>query len=454
MTQALDTLSRQSCASILSRAQGSRVVIQDFTPLAESLEWTLGQRYLSERGSLAFLSDRIPVPYAINNTGAMSTGAAEVLFTSLATAESEEEHSNDILVLELGVGLGLFARFFLDAFHDLCDRYHKDYYDRLTYVVADHSEQMLIDVARRGVLAGHPGRYVLRVVDALAPQAPHGLTPALELGRRLRAVFLNYVLDCLPPAILRATDDGLQQLSVRLCLSRDVLLQDYTSRSPQELAGLASSTDPDGRRQILELFGLFSSEYEYFPLDVNSLPHAEFVARFTRAQKGAVIYNYGAMQSVDQLLALLSDRGFVLVNDYGYVGDVATDELEHQRFSHTTAVGLNFPMLKAYFGESGRYDWIEPQEDSGQIYSRLLGRRIAPEVTSCFRDRFGKVAWDWPNEPVQKARQLASQMRCEVAATAYRVSLERQPNNWLLQGEVANHCFPGHVTVPFREDCR
>jgi hypothetical protein len=36
---------------ILTNAQDSRPVVQDFVPLADSLEWELGQQYLRDRGA-------------------------------------------------------------------------------------------------------------------------------------------------------------------------------------------------------------------------------------------------------------------------------------------------------------------------------------------------------------------------------------------------------------------
>ena len=44
--------------SVLLKSQSNRDVIQDFVPLAESLEWDLGQQYLRERGNKAFISRR------------------------------------------------------------------------------------------------------------------------------------------------------------------------------------------------------------------------------------------------------------------------------------------------------------------------------------------------------------------------------------------------------------
>src|SRR6516164_3742966 len=78
-----------SPAGILAHAQASREVIQDFVPLSESLEWRLGQEYLRQRGNKAFLSDAHPVPFVINNDGALSQAAADTFFASLAAAEKE-----------------------------------------------------------------------------------------------------------------------------------------------------------------------------------------------------------------------------------------------------------------------------------------------------------------------------------------------------------------------------
>ena len=132
---------------------------------------------------------------------------------------------DEIFVLELGIGVGLFARFFLDRFRELCRDAGKDWYDRLTYIAADRSERMLLDVLRHGVLGDHPGRCRVRQVDALAPEraiAGDALFGGKPLA--LRAVFLNYLLDCLPAAVLQLEDDAVRQLCVRTCVARNVNL--------------------------------------------------------------------------------------------------------------------------------------------------------------------------------------------------------------------------------------
>ncbi len=84
-------------------------------PLAESIEWNLGQEYLRQRGTAAFLADAMPVPFIVNNDGTLSQHAAEVLFANLRDAEAKGP-LEEIFVLEIGIGVGLFARYFTNAF--------------------------------------------------------------------------------------------------------------------------------------------------------------------------------------------------------------------------------------------------------------------------------------------------------------------------------------------------
>jgi tetratricopeptide (TPR) repeat protein len=428
-----------SPAALLARAQASREVIQDFVPLSESLEWRLGQEYLRQRGNKAFLSDAHPVPFVINNDGALSQAAADVLFAALTAAELDGPLPAELFVLELGIGVGLFARYFLDAFRDLCDTHHKDYYGPLTYLAADRSERMLRDVARHGVLAHHPGRYRLRLVDALdpAPLARDLLFRGLP-GKPLRAVFLNYLLDCLPAASLEFDGAAVRQLCVRTCVARNVRLEDYTDLTARQLAERAKQGGPRAEADLLEAYGLFASEYDYRPVDLAGLPYGAFAAEYARRTSRRLLHSWGAIQALERLLELVDERGFVLANDYGQTQVTHADEFEHQRFSLATFVGVNFPLLKAYFGEGGRCEFLEPSEGEGRgIHARLLGRHFAPAVRQRFEERFGGAAQTQLLEPVLRARECARVGRFELAAGSYREALKGQPWNWVLLNEVA-----------------
>ncbi len=121
---------RPGALTILAQAQEGRSLIEDFVPLADSLEFDLGQQYWRERGSQAFIGDATPVPYAINNEGSLSRRTAELFFASLVESEKTQPLEPLLYVLELGIGVGLFARFFLDALQEICAREAKDYYRR------------------------------------------------------------------------------------------------------------------------------------------------------------------------------------------------------------------------------------------------------------------------------------------------------------------------------------
>jgi tetratricopeptide (TPR) repeat protein len=424
---------------VLAQAQADRRVIQDFCPLADSIEWNLGQRYLHERGSGAFLGDASPVPYVVNNDGTLSRHAAHVTFAAVQAAEQAGTLERDIFVLELGIGVGLFARLFLDTFRDLCDQHKKNYYDRLTYIAGDRSVPMLRDACRHGVFANHPGRYLLRLIDALQPEEALLQDVALrgQGPQPLRAVFLNYLLDCLPAAVLDVQENEVKQLCVRTCLARAADLEELTPLTLPQLAQRAGSAEPQDQRDLLEAYGLFASEYDYRPVDPATIPYGDFALQFARTVSRRVLHNWGALRCLERLLALLRPDGFILVNDYGQTVTAVLEDYEHQRFSHATFTGINFPLLHAYFGEGKRCQYREPPGESESIHSRLLAPEPAFETTLCFSERFGKPAADHAHEPLQQARGWAQVGRFEAAATHYAQALERQPGNWVLLNEVA-----------------
>src|SRR5262249_15315815 len=108
---------------------------------------------------------------------------------------------------------------------------------------------------------------------------------------------------------------------------------------------------------------------------------------------------------------------------------------EHQRFSHATFVGINFPLLKAYF--AGKCQWLEPREDSGRIHSRLLGLGVAEATAGPFAGKFSKAGHGGLQMPGKPGPGNLQAGRFEAAVAAYHAALERQPFNWILMNEIA-----------------
>jgi hypothetical protein len=240
-------------------------ILQDFRPLHESLEWELSGAYYEQAGASAFTGGAVPFPATSN--GDLSQSAAAVLFASV---EAEASGDQPIRCLELGPGSGLFAKLLLDSFKRRCREQGRDYYDRLTLVLADRSQAMLDAIEAHRLLAEHEGRYELLHSDPERPaQAAAG--PAA-----LHAVFLNYVLDSLPASVLRRTEHGIEQLYVRICLERDATLSDYTPLTLErvvELAAARGGPRPQaGSHPLADLYPALVIDARYEPVAPMSCP--------------------------------------------------------------------------------------------------------------------------------------------------------------------------------------
>jgi tetratricopeptide (TPR) repeat protein len=254
--------------------------------------------------------------------------------------------------------------------------------------------------------------------------------------RPLRAVFLNYLLDCLPATVLEVEGPEVRELCVRTCLARGVHLEDHTDLSLDQLRDRAELADT-AREELLQVHHLFSSQYGFQPTDISAIPYGDFALDFARKNGGRVLHSYGAIQALERLLDLVSDDGFILIDDYGPTHIEPGEDYEHQQYSLATFIGVNFPLLKAYFGDQLRLCWAEPPEESESLHARLLAHQLSEETVQVFQERFAKSACDRLQEPVGKARAWVKAGRLDSAVHAYREALECQPFNWVLANEVA-----------------
>src|SRR5688572_8953260 len=414
---------------ILAAVQDRRFLLQDFVPLSESLDWTLAHLYWQQAGAAAFLSDRVPT--RVVSDGNLSAGAAEVFFTSLLAAEGRGELEGTIEVLEVGVGSGLFARYFLDEFRSICQDYKKNYYDRLVYLASDASRKMLDDIAARGVLAAHEGRYRLQVADAC------GRFLGLDSGLRFRWITFNYVLDVLPATVLRLDGEELREMRLATSFARDVAIIDPSLPDPEEIRRIIDSNDRAQMAKLVSLYPYLSLNHRFEPIDPASLPHSYSLLASTPPGQHLVVHNYGAAACLEQALFLLHPLGCIQIADYTPPENKDTIDLlyRHEHYAGSTAMGLNFRML-AHLAESANLQWLEPEGANGLIEIRLLAHSVAPPVAECFRRRFGAGAFEWRMEHLRKARKLAGEGSYEAALCSYREALARQPRNWWLLEEI------------------
>jgi hypothetical protein len=72
---------------------------------------------------------------------------------------------------------------------------------------------------------------------------------------------------------------------MRTCVGRNVNLADYTDRTPQQLRERAKSADPRAKEELLEVYGLFASEYDYRAVDPHQLPYGRAIRRNPRKRR-------------------------------------------------------------------------------------------------------------------------------------------------------------------------
>jgi hypothetical protein len=409
--------------SIRSASVGWQM-IEDYRPLAESLEWQLASLHWMQEGVLPFAQSG--VPYLVNNDGLLSANSAALLFANCVEAAPRDGR---IVVVELGAGSGLFARYFLDEFRLLCERDSRDFYQRLSYYVTDRSPRTVSQWEERGIFREHIGRAIVKVCDAC--QVPE------IVGEPVQAVFCNYLLDSLPAAKVRRTEQGWEQMAVRTWIVNDGgLLRNYTELTFDQIRAAAASADPETRKQLLPLLPVLELEVDFKPAGQCGPPGLNEL----KCEPGGAgfVYNYRAIECLESLLGVLTPGGFVLVNDY----PAADDEggcvtAASQRFGPTAAIGLNFQLLEDHFRRCSA-TVLKPEGDADvKIQARLLLRGDVLGTRRTFEERFGAQKRKEAQAPFEQARQEAAAGRWREALASYRTAIDRNPRDWQLIGEAA-----------------
>ena len=397
------------------------VVLEDFRPLQQSLEWRLSQHFWQTRGLRPFQEGA--VPYGANSSGWAPTAAAELLFEN---AKERNAASHSVHVLELGAGTGLFARQLLDTLQRICVEQDSDLYDRLTYVVTDRSPASVRQWQELGIFDAHAGRVEFARCDALLPMTLLDLDGAEREMPPPRAVFLNYTLDSLPTAVVRRGPKDPEQLHIRTLWGA-------------EMSGKAAPT-ADDLEQLLLHYPDFEFETDFRAEGARDLPLIDEVLA-CGAGPTARLLNYGAMQCLETCLSALAPAGFVLVNDYGPVKleDVEAMSFVH-RFAASTAAGIHFPFLEQHVASlGGRVVKVEGDRDR-TIHSRLLSMQELPETRSTYLRVFGSPAYLEADRVSARANEYATAGRCNAALECCREGLRHYPSDWVLLGQAAELC--------------
>ena len=428
--------SAPSASAVLAGVQLHDTLLQDFRPLTASLEWELSELHWSQAGVFPFVEN--DVPFLINNSGFLSEHVAAVVFANCV----ETPPPGPINVLELGAGMGLFARYFLEAFRAICAQEQRDFFDRLVYYVSDRSMQTVRQWQEREQFAGFaPARVMLGTVDATEPRWFRHIDGTVTELCDLRGVMCNYVLDVLPATVVRngagAGAVGPEELRIRThLLDHSGTVAQYTRMSATEIRELSQSSDAAKKSLLTALLSVLEFETQFFPL-------AEPTALITDALRDTpggerVVINHGAFACLESCLALLDPHGMILINDYGPVQSKdVSGHAASQRFGPTSALGINFPLLERHFTARGCVVATPEGDAERGIHARLLMKSEHPATLDSFNNRFGPSGADFFEGPCEDAKKHVASGRKGEALDAYRLALSRSPRSWQLSGEIA-----------------
>ncbi|MGA2496123.1 MAG: SAM-dependent methyltransferase [Tepidisphaeraceae bacterium] len=416
----LDELLNSSAASpqhALASAAAEIHVIQDFTPLTDSIEWQASRLHWESAGTRPFANSH--VPYVVNNAGWLARLTAEVLVANFRRHPAER-----LALLELGAGTGLFALQLLQAIEiaapELLERIVFHITDASTATVGHWEQNRQFEHFARQVRP-------IRCDAADIPAIP---------GGTFRAVFANYLLDSLPMAVVRRGSGGMEQLCVRsLIRQRDECLRHIHGFDASEAARLAGSSRDEDRARLIDLLPLIEAEAEFRAAD----PPPPYSAEAIELSGGErTMLNHGALRTLDACLGRLDPAGMILINDYG---PVAADQVAAvayvQRFGLASAACLNFPLVESHVTRAGCSVYRPSRDEQRTIHARLVMRTPCDATAKAFVSAFSQ---EWVLAADQSGNHAIEHIiagRYDQAMDVFQQALANMPDDWNLLSQAA-----------------
>jgi len=417
--------------------------LHDWALLSDTLDWRLGKLAYQARGTLTFTSNE--VPNIAHQGGLVPYRAAEVLLASCAEAESAGTLEDAIAVLELGMGLGLFAAQVLDRFRDRCAAMGTDWYDRLAWYATDATPTVLTHAHQSGILKRHGDRVRFAQASALDPaklRSPSGVATL----PRFRAIFHSYVLCMLPMNLYRVTGDAAEVTVARTVVSEPEHLHRYTPQSMDQLRAVVAKDDPQALVPLVPLYPLLDLELARTPVSPSSesLPRVRQIADWIRAERPGdrdetwVLDSEGAWRSIQESLKLLRPDGFLLYRDYGPdTAEKADEQQLYQHYGATIAVQVNHFALERLSAGIGA-ETTAPRGDGAQLLkTRLVSCGEIPRTRDAFAQAYDLADVAHLKAAVDAARAAPT----EGLVAAYEAALAIEPGNWSLLTEAADAIY-------------
>lgn len=272
-------------------AEDGYKIVEDWLDYDKSLISTLAETYYKAQGIKAYSNSIVKfIPNDVTNCFPHAASIAQMLQKIL-------EHKEQITVLDLGCGAGLFSRHLLIALKELGIN------NKVKLILADYSKKVLEDIKSLKILAGFDN-YELVEMNALDPKSAKDLKGKAFKLPELDFIVMNYLYDALPTKVLRPKEDSYEKLQFSFYSEDQNDIKITTELVCQDL-NLINKLLIDTRWENYDPEQESESEKEYF----------EYLKNEPANPIGEVIYNYGALQVTQTFLDLLSEDGILYATD-------------------------------------------------------------------------------------------------------------------------------------------
>ena len=384
------------------------------------------------------------MPNLLHQGGLTPHRAAEVLLANCAEAAQAGTLAEEILCLEPGMGMGMFAVQVLDRFQQRCEAQGVDWYQRLTWYATDATPKVLQDVEAAGIFARHAGRVVLGQATATDPARVRPLSgPPVDLTGRLQAVMHSYVFCMLPMNLFRVEGEQVSVMLARTRLRHPELLPQHTHLDAAAIQAIVTRGNPDEHLPLVDLHPLLDLELALSPVapDSDGLERVRRIAGWIRAEKPTagpvwVLDSHGAAHALQVTLRALRPDGFLLYRDYGPVtAEEADEERVYQHYGTTTAVQVSHFALERLVAGQARV--TAPAGEEGLMKSRLVGAGALPATRAAFQRAYDHADVIALREATMQARQAPP----AALPQRYDEAIAIEPDNWALLTEAAQARF-------------
>lgn len=356
---------------------------ENVIPYDQSVRWTIHNNYFQQKGGDAWKGD---VPYYTTSNEAAAMQNAQIVYRAIQLMEQEGSlaPTDQINVLEIASGLGLFAINFIQALRQL-DEEELRYSDRLHFLFTDYAEKNLHDAAQNPYLQSLRNEGILDfyVVDAMNPQMMRRLGDTHEQQTpRCCAVIANYLHCVLPLSVIKKTNGRWYEKFVQASLPIPEGVTD-TERYLKEM--IAHPTDEQIINHLREKVFWGEIEEDFF----HDILHRDVIQELTDSFSAAtVIYPHGSLTSIDQTLPLLLDGGVVIISDKGYESAYrmqgefeCTPSIHGNCFAHS----FNFPVAEHY-ALKRKCCAVRTNNPDYSIQTLLIEKRKEAKLNTLFRD--------------------------------------------------------------------